>query len=302
MSALEDAPHRVGVEATVLLSATDGSDEGLLTVVIAQAQEGADMHGCQGLHTQLQPVDERREPGEALDEGFVEPLRARGASSRPPRQVGIVGAVQDEFPLVLFRDVGARKGDFTRRSQHLEVVGKQAHGHRVVRQRGGGGGAGTPNRESGIMVYDSCARLMHGETRFGQLAEQGLLLAPRLVGYPASCPVEAEVTDLGSLVQPHRASLIEVLPGGEFRAFEQVVPDQAEGLLVLALSIGIADSAREGLEAKMTCKVQEAQVPERLSIGSNAPQVRGGHVVEDYAVSHTTKVREGVSQPFEQRR
>ena len=152
------------------------------------------------------------------------------------------------------------------------------------------------------MVHDPCAFFVYGEARFWQLDEQGLLVEPRLVGHPAGGTVEAEVTNLGSLVQPHRTSSVEVLPGREFRALEEVVPDQAENLLVLALPIGIADSAREGLEAVVTCKVQEAWVPERLSVGSDTPQDRGGHVVEDDALSHTTKVRESVSQPFEQRR
>jgi ParB-like chromosome segregation protein Spo0J len=81
-----------------------------------------------------------------------------------------------------------------------------------------------------------------------------------------------------------------------------VVPDQAEDLLVFALPNGIADSACEGLEAVVTCEVQEARVPKRLPVGSDAAQDRGGHIVQHYAMSDPTKVREGVSQPFEQRR
>ena len=75
------------------------------------------------------------------------------------------------------------------------------------------------------------------------------------------------IADLRGLIEPDLEPPIEVFQGVELGAFEEVVPDQAEGFLFFSFSVRIAHSTGKGLEAVVTCEVEKVRVQIGLPSG-----------------------------------
>jgi hypothetical protein len=103
------------------------------------------------------------------------------------------------------------------------------------------------------------------------------------------------------LVEPVHGLFLEVVPGAERLLLEEVVEDQAEGLLDFPLSIRISHGAREGVDRVMTREVEECRMPDRLAIGAPASENRRGHVVQDQIDGAPLEVLERACQSLQER-
>ena len=124
------------------------------------------------------------------------------------------------------------------------------------------------------------------------------LAVPDLVGDAPGGSVDAEVAESWSFVEPAATARVQVVPGGEFGALDEIVPDEAEGLLLLALAIWVADFAGEGIHAVVADEVSEAVMPQGLAPRAYAAEDRSRHVVQDQPMCDAVKVLEGAGKPL----
>ena len=70
---------------------------------------------------------------------------------------------------------------------------------------------------------------------------------------------------------------------------------------LLALSIGIADGAGEGLETVVASELEESGMPDRLSVWTPATEHSRGHVVEDHPERTAKEVFKGAGKRLQER-
>ena len=294
----QDTLDGAGIEAAVLLGPDPRGCEGFLAVGFSESQEGADVDGGEPLHAKLQSADKGGERGKALEERLLQSLPSRGG---PAMGVGgVVGGVDDELALVGLRDVAAGEHHMMVGVQDLEMFGEQAHGNRAAGHRGGHGVAGAVDGKGGILIHDANALFVDGKTLVGQLDKELPLARPLLVGDPAGGSVEALIGDLWGFIEPDLQPPVQVLQGVELGAFEEVIPEQAEGFFLFALSIRIAHCTGKGLETVVAGELQKARMPDRLAVGPVVSEDRGGHVVQNQAKATAQEVLESTRQSLEQ--
>ena len=194
--------------------------------------------------------------------------------------------------------VAPGEGDAAVRIEDLEVLSVEAHRDVAHGERRRHGVAGAMDRERGVLVDTADGQLEDTESLAGKANEQLALLGEGLVGDAARGAVDTQVADVRCLVEPRRSGPLQVLPGLEVLAFEEVIPDQPEGLLLLALAVGVPHLAGKWLNAIVTGEVEEPGIPEHLAGGEPADD-GGGHVVEHQAQRAAAEVLEAGGEPLE---
>ena len=254
----------------------------------------------EALEAQLEAVGQGCECRKALHKGLIEALAAttRVGTARHKRGVG---GVDEERAVLFVARIAPGEGNAAVRIQDLEVLSVEAHGDITHGQRRRHCVAGAADGERGVLVDTAGSQLEDTESRAGKADEQLAFLGEGLVGDAAGGAVDTQVADARCLVEPGASCSLQVLPGVEVLGFQEVVPDQPEGLLLLALAVGVPHLARKWLNAIVTGEVEKPGIPEHLP-RREATDDGCGHVVEHQAQRAAAEVLEARGEPLEQSR
>ena len=121
----------------------------------------------------------------------------------------------------------------------------------------------------------------------GQRDEAGPLLG---VGLVDAAPRGAVHADIGHGVQPLAALRVQVVPGGEGAAAQEVLLEVEEGALDLAAPLFVPRPPHRWLEAIVTGELQEGRMPARAA--ADAAQGDGGLIVIGDPAAQAPVVRE----------
>ena len=94
------------------------------------------------------------------------------------------------------------------------------------------------------------------------------------------------------VVQPLLELSVQVIPGLELLAAQEVILEEGEGSLDVAFAILVVDLANHGFEGTVPCEVQEPRVPDGLV--TPAAESDRGHIVVDDLFGDALKVSQGV--------
>ena len=240
--------------------------------------------GVRVRHAVAEAVEEGRGVGEAGEEGGL----LHGARRGRAMPVGRRGR-REEARGRLGHRVGGRDRPVRRR-------GSARSGDRCGRVTGpcstrgcGHGVVGAVDGDVAVLLDDAGLLAGGGIGDRGQRDETGLLLGEGLVDAAAGGAVHA---DVGDGVEPLAALLVEVVPGGEGAAGEEVVFEVVEGPFHLAPPFLVPGPPDGGLEAIVLGEGQEGGMPAGLA--ADAAQGDGGLVVIGDAAAEAPVVAEGL--------
>src|SRR5437867_11714357 len=107
---------------------------------------------------------------------------------------------------------------------------------------------------------------------------------------------------IGDVVEPLVHALVEVFEARELGAADEATFQEPEEGLSAPLPVGIPYLAKERVEGVVLREVDEAWVPDRLTVGADAAEHDRRHRVEHDALGHTAQGLECTRKPLEQGR